>query len=464
MDSIQDWWLTLDPKAKRNTVVIFSITVFLLVVSVLTTISSVDSNSSPVNTEIKHVLTDRNTREIGMDSVVSDLKIIERENKDLKDEIEKLKRDLKYTESRVSTTTHIEKQLEVIERKIADTLGSLDEVSDRVGVVERAEPVFVQNEASSRSNITKIERPSDTGSTPFRLKGQFPDSLTADDPYTYFASADLPENHQPPDTSENNIADTKGGEVLNPSSGSEHIVSQIFSFSANQEVGDVVSENGKNEKEDYLYLPSGSIISGVLLNGMDAATGQGARKDPFPALMRLQKEAILPNRFLADIRECFLIVSGYGDISSERAMLRGETLSCIRQDGSVIESKLDSYAVGEDGKTGVRGRLVSKQGQVITKSLMAGFLSGVAEGFDADPVPIVNTNPSSNNTIYETAFNSQVLENGVWSGASSALDRIAQYYLEMAEGIYPVIEIDAARQIQVIVTRGASLKIKSTKP
>lgn len=50
----------------------------------------------------------------------------------------------------------------------------------------------------------------------------------------------------------------------------------------------------------------------------------------------------------------------------------------------VIEAKLDSYAVGEDGKAGVRGRVVSKQGQIIAKSLMAGFLGGVSEAFDVN--------------------------------------------------------------------------------
>ena len=51
--------------------------------------------------------------------------------------------------------------------------------------------------------------------------------------------------------------------------------------------------------------------------------------------------------------------------------LRGETISCVREDGGVIETRLDSYAVGEDGKAGIRGRLVSKQGQLVAKSMMA---------------------------------------------------------------------------------------------
>ncbi|MDJ1478821.1 TraB/VirB10 family protein [Bacillus sp. LS15-K4] len=87
-----------------------------------------------------------------------------------------------------------------------------------------------------------------------------------------------------------------------------------------------------------------------MTTGLDAPTHESARREPFPALLRIQKEAILPNRFRADIKECFLIAAGYGDLSSERAYLRGETISCVREDGGVIETRLDSYAVGEDGK------------------------------------------------------------------------------------------------------------------
>ncbi len=47
-------------------------------------------------------------------------------------------------------------------------------------------------------------------------------------------------------------------------------------------------------------------------------------------------------------------------------------------------------------------------------------------------------------------------------GASKALDRIAQFYIDMAEGIFPVIEVDAGRQVDIIVTKGTNLQIRST--
>ena len=66
-------------------------------------------------------------------------------------------------------------------------------------------------------------------------------------------------------------------------------------------------------------------------------------------------------------------------LGSERAYLRAETLTCVRTDGGVIEVPLDAYAVGEDGKVGIRGGLVSKQGALLAKALQAGFLTAFSK-------------------------------------------------------------------------------------
>jgi hypothetical protein len=109
--------------------------------------------------------------------------------------------------------------------------------------------------------------------------------------------------------------------------------------------------------EDAVLIPAGSILRGVLLSGTDAPTGRQSRRDPYPALARIKHDAILPNRFRADVRECFLVLAGYGDLGSERAYLRTEAITCVRQDGGAIEVPIDAYATGEDGKVGERGRV-----------------------------------------------------------------------------------------------------------
>jgi conjugal transfer pilus assembly protein TraB len=43
---------------------------------------------------------------------------------------------------------------------------------------------------------------------------------------------------------------------------------------------------------------------------------------------------------------------------------------------------------------------------------------------------------------------------GLGAGVSSALDRLADYYIRLAEQVFPVIEIDAGREIDVVITKG----------
>jgi conjugal transfer pilus assembly protein TraB len=192
---------------------------------------------------------------------------------------------------------------------------------------------------------------------------------------------------------------------------------------------------------------------------MDAPTGQGARQEPFPSLLRVKREAILPNRFRADVRECFVIVGGFGDLSSERAYLRGESISCVRNDGKVVETSLESYTVGEDGKAGLRGRLVSKQGQMLAKATIAGVMEGFAGAFNSSPVPTLSLD-AGEQPLYQQAFSEDAVQSGAVSGVGKALDRVAQFYLEQANGMFPVIEIDAGREVEIVLIRGSKLAIK----
>ena len=147
-------------------------------------------------------------------------------------------------------------------------------------------------------------------------------------------------------------------------------------------------------------------------------------------------------------------------MASERAKLRGEMLSCVRNDGAVIAMKLNAYVTGEDDKEGVKGRLVSKQGQMIARSLVAGFASGMSEAFDYDHVPVIATD-ASNSTQYQQNFSGDAVKGDFAKGASTALERVADFYMDLAEEMFPVIEINAGRQVDVVVIAGTRLHVST---
>jgi conjugal transfer pilus assembly protein TraB len=160
-------------------------------------------------------------------------------------------------------------------------------------------------------------------------------------------------------------------------------------------------------------------------------------------LLRLADNAILPNQFRARVKECFIVGAGYGDVSSERAYIRTESLSCVTRDGTAIDVPVKGYVAGEDGKAGMRGRLVSKQGQILaighafTQSATTLSVSPLGTTSSVDP--------------------GKQLEAGLGTGVGKALDRLAQYYISLAEKVFPVIEIDAGRSVDVVLTQGVAL-------
>ncbi len=211
------------------------------------------------------------------------------------------------------------------------------------------------------------------------------------------------------------------------------------------------------------YMPAGTFMSAVILGGLDAPTGSVARDNPHPVLLRVAAKARLPNLVRFDVRECLVLAAGYGDISSERALLRVERMSCQRHDGSFFDESVRGFIVGDDGRAGVRGRLVTKQGQLLQRSLIAGIGAGFSELFrtqqseqlraltrDSEGDPSPSTFPSLGD--YATT--------GVASGASSALNRLADYYISLAEQVYPVIEVGAGREVDIVLQEGIDLEKK----
>jgi conjugal transfer pilus assembly protein TraB len=208
-------------------------------------------------------------------------------------------------------------------------------------------------------------------------------------------------------------------------------------------------------REDY--LPAGSFFRAVLLSGVDAPTGGQVQSNPHPVLLRLVDNAVLPNLFRAQVKECFIVAAGYGDMSSERAYLRTESMSCVNHKGQVIDVAINGWAIGDDGKAGIRGRVVSKQGQALANALMSGVLSGIGSAIRESSV---NTQVGGGfmGGVVQTPKPGEEFRAGLGEGISKGLDRLTDYYVKLAEKMFPVIEVDAGRVVDVALSKGMSMK------
>lgn len=225
-------------------------------------------------------------------------------------------------------------------------------------------------------------------------------------------------------------------------------------------VNDTTASEKKERKDEGsgAFLPV-SAFEVQLLTGIDAPTGNKAKREPSPILFRVQDLAWLPNEFREDIQGCLILAEGIGELSTERVAMRGISISCIDTEGElVLEQKLLGYVADSDGKAGMRGRVASKAGKLLAETMKVGFIQGLSQFFTFNARSFSTTDSGNITSTPKSDDLANSLAGGVSSGIGQALNKVADYYMDLAEEVFPVIQISAQRKATFIVTQGIYLK------
>lgn len=205
------------------------------------------------------------------------------------------------------------------------------------------------------------------------------------------------------------------------------------------------------------WIPTGSMIPVKLLTGLDAPGKSAALGgESHPVLMFVEEMSVLPNNVQMDMRECFVLGEGMGDLSEERAKIRAIALSCVKkEEQTAVDIQIKGILTGEDGKIGLRGPVVQREGAILAKALMAGFVRGISQifmpyqqGFFIAPSP---------QQAFQFPDPEKVGMAGVAGGLGGAAQILARHYSQLAKEIYPIIEIDAGRQGTLVIMEGREI-------
>ena len=378
-----------------------------------------------------NVITNDNNKNMGLDAMAGRIKFLDAENRQLKERVDRIVKERQT--DRADTTR---------EREWKERFDALASEVNKLRAQQRDQSVRLHGQKSGAAGPESQQI-----DDPFEVREQKRREILGDE---LSHSIESSAKAQPRSAS--------GGPVVRPARTSGPLTINVVSDPEAPEEEAAEAVAAPERQESRAYIPAGSILTGTLITGADFPTGGKSRENPTPTLIRLSKTAVLPNRFRSDVRECFMLVSGHGDLATERAQLRSEMLSCVRTDGSLIQTRLSGYVSGEDGKAGMKGRLVSKTGQMIARTMVAGFLSGMSEAFDYDPVEVLSTSPT-NNVEYQAKWSSDLMKGGFAQGATKSLDRVAEFYMNLADQMTPVVEITAGRQVDLIVISGTYLDV-----
>lgn len=214
------------------------------------------------------------------------------------------------------------------------------------------------------------------------------------------------------------------------------------------------SKNLSDVQDLKTFMPIG-FVKARMITAVDAPAGGTAQDNPFPVLLNITGFAQLPNAKRLNLTGCMLLAAGYGDAASERAYFRGVEMGCVTKDNKVIEQKVEGYIVDEDGKAGMAGTLVSKEGSALVKSLLAGTIGGLGQAF-ANTATTLQQTPIGPTQVITP---SQSLGYAGATGISSGFQQLSQYYINLAEKTFPVIEITNQRNVSFVFTKGMSLPV-----
>ena len=228
---------------------------------------------------------------------------------------------------------------------------------------------------------------------------------------------------------------------------------------------DMSDDTGRDEdvKDTAFYLPSGAHAPAVITTGAAASVSVTGQADPRPVLMRITGRASTAadgrgDVLEADIRGCVITGEARGDLSSERVYVRLRMMTCRRGRG-VVETQVQGFVAGA-GQAGVRGRVITREGDLVEKSAMAGILSGfggaAAQGLR--PPTVVGTTVDG---AVRRPSDRQVLADagkaGLAQGVGNAGDRLAQYYISRAEQYQPVVSLKGGAPVEVVFIAGTWL-------
>lgn len=231
---------------------------------------------------------------------------------------------------------------------------------------------------------------------------------------------------------------------------------------ANQRYAPLVKHTLNLQGASYklgLRIPPGSYVKAVLLSAVDVGVGVNVSADPQPVVMRLLGDGHLPNNACTTMKRCHMVGAAVGDLSSERAFIRLEKMSCVdTRTHSIIETDVSGYVTGEDGKNGLAGVVVDRSGRMLRGAVLAGLLSGVSAV--AQNLATAKHGDAFLSKLGDRGVQNNVLASdfmrGSTQGVTNAFDKLADYYIKRAEQLQPVVQINPGRIVHIVFSKGSN--------
>lgn len=210
------------------------------------------------------------------------------------------------------------------------------------------------------------------------------------------------------------------------------------------------------------YVPANAYTTATVLVGVDMSAGIRLSADPKPILLRITspaKSVTVEDTFTEiDLTGCLVNGSAHAELSSERVYVQLQKITCS-SDNLIFESPVKGY-IAQLGKVGVRGRVVSREGDVLSKALFSGILGGFGRGIARNTNRIFGSSSQDSASGFvpqERLTSREIATGGLGEGLATAADTVSEYLIERAEQYQPVIEMPTGIEVNIVFLSGFHL-------
>jgi conjugal transfer pilus assembly protein TraB len=209
------------------------------------------------------------------------------------------------------------------------------------------------------------------------------------------------------------------------------------------------------------YLPPNSFASARVIVGVDAAAGVNSQTDPLPVVLRVTGPArsVLQNGKLltTKIQGCLINGAARGELSSEKVYVKLQKMTCPQPGGRYAVSEVKGF-IAFGGKTGVRGRVVSREGSLVSQAFIAGLVGGIGKGFAANSNSFLQGSNVQVNGKRQQLGMGDIAQGGIGNGVGEAGDMVSKYLIERAEQYQPVIEMPTGVDVEIVFLEGVYVR------
>ncbi|WP_156680501.1 TrbI/VirB10 family protein [Sphingomonas profundi] len=209
------------------------------------------------------------------------------------------------------------------------------------------------------------------------------------------------------------------------------------------------------------YLPPNSYAPARVIVGVDASAGVASQTDPLPVVLRITgpaRSVVKDGKLLTtNIQGCVVNGAARGDLSAEKVYVKLQKMTCDQPGGRVAVSEVKGF-ISFAGKTGVRGRVVSREGSLVTQALLAGIVGGFGRGFSANANSLFSGLSSGTDGKRQTLGAGDIVQGGLGQGVGDAADTVSKYLIERAEQYQPVVEMPTGIDVEIVFLDGVYVR------